>query len=122
MSARSARVHASLECCVAVAVVVVAVVVATAVTASAAASGLMNGASSSANADLIMSSSESGMDDELDGEGGIESNSIVSSADGDHPARAVCCTCSAYCGAICQCGVRGEFGGADGEDENDIAK
>ena len=139
---RVAVVAAAAVVVVATAVVVVAVVVATAVTASAAASGLIKGASSSARAQPIMSSSDgsgslssnslskrsadsafqtsgwparisaghsSGTIEELEGEGGIESNSIVSSASCDHKARALCR------GATWSHGVRGEFGGADGE-------
>ena len=105
-----------------VVVVADVVVVATAVTARAAASGLMTGASSSSRAHSMISASDgegslsankrpvvskfhmsgwaegisaghsSGVVEELDGDGGIESNSIVSSAASDHTARAVCCT------------------------------
>ena len=49
----------------------------------------------------------------LDGEGGIESNSIVSLAAGDHNARAFCR------GATRSVGVHGEFAGAGGGDDED---
>ena len=70
-------------------------------------------------AEGISAGHSSGVVKELDGDGGIESNSIVSSAAGDHTARAVCCTWSAYCGAICWCGVCGMHGNLIGDDDDD---